>query len=104
MQSSNQRVTAGALVRLEVAIVGDHIRQLRRDYATELQSALLRGRLRSELPCLERSLRVPTAPVCMLSLQGGVLKNYWRCLPRNSVQSRHIKTIVNPQHGMWAKG
>ena len=31
---------------------------------------------------------------------GGVLTNYWRCLPRDSHHSRHVKTIVNTAHAI----
>jgi len=29
-----------------------------------------------------------------------VLANYWRCLPRDSLHSRHVKTIVNTAHAI----
>jgi len=38
------------------------------------------------------------APVCRP--HGGVLANYWRCLPRDSLHSRHVKTIVNTAHAI----
>ena len=31
---------------------------------------------------------------------GGVLANYWRCLPRDVHHSRHVKTIVNTAHAV----
>ncbi len=37
-------------------------------------------------------------------LQGGTLRNYWRCLPRWSAHSLHVKTIVNTEHAKQAKG
>ncbi len=31
---------------------------------------------------------------------GNVLANYWRCLPRDSLHSRHVKTIVSTAHAI----
>ena len=33
-----------------------------------------------------------------------MLRNYWRCLPRWSGHSLHVKTIVNTQHANMSKG
>ena len=43
------------------------------------------------------------APQCDLAFDrpsGGVLANYWTCLPRNQGHSRHVKTIVNTRHAL----
>ena len=36
--------------------------------------------------------------------EGGVLRNYVKCIPRDTVHSRHCKTIVNTKHADIAEG
>ncbi len=42
------------------------------------------------------------AQVCAVICRppGGVLANYWKCLPRENGHSRHVKTIVNTRHAI----
>ena len=34
----------------------------------------------------------------------GVLRSYHQCIPRNDINSRHVKTIVNTKHADIAAG
>ena len=36
-------------------------------------------------------------------LQGGTLRNYWSCLDRSILDSRHVKSIVNTAHALAAR-
>ena len=36
--------------------------------------------------------------------EGGVLRNYVECIPRDVIHSRHCKTIVNTKHADIAEG
>ncbi len=38
-----------------------------------------------------------------LVLQGGTIRNYWSCLDRSIVDSRHVKSIVNTAHALAAR-
>ena len=36
-------------------------------------------------------------------LQGGTIRNYWSCLDRSIIDSRHVKSIVNTAYALAAR-